>query len=183
MSNLSNTLAKIDWKLLREQKDYLINEADNWNDSAPNVYDGVVNLIDAIQDNAIADGLATEREVFGPVEYDPISIGATAANIMDGVHLVARSQQAMETLLEHWEQGFLELTQFFAEMAVYSEDQLRRRVDQDFPGVYDYEVSCRFGEWFAVQTLSTPLPPTLIECKVKWFKLMEAFFAQRILKE
>lgn len=183
MSNLSNTVSKIDWQLLREQKDYLVNEANNWNDSAPNVYDGIVNLIDAIQDNAIADGLATEQEVFGHVEYDPISIGATAANIMDGVHLVARSQQAMDTLLEHWDQGFLELTHFFAEMAIYSEDQLRRREGKDFPGVYDYEVSCRFGEWFAVQTLSTPSPPTPIECKVKWFKMMEAFFAQRILKE
>lgn len=57
----------IDWPLLRTQKNHLVAMA-----MAPNcpvaqaeVLDGVVNLLDSIQDNAVAKGQATEAEVFG----------------------------------------------------------------------------------------------------------------------
>jgi hypothetical protein len=55
---------KLDWELLREQKAYLYNEACNNRDAA-HIYEGVLFLIDAIQDEAIAKGDATEEEVFG----------------------------------------------------------------------------------------------------------------------
>lgn len=54
---------KIDWKLLREQKDYCINEAMN-NKDAAHIYDGIVNMMDHLQDEAVANG-TPEEEVFG----------------------------------------------------------------------------------------------------------------------
>jgi hypothetical protein len=55
---------RIDWALLREQKEYFLNEAAN-NPELEQIYSGVVNLFDALQDAAVADYLATETEVFG----------------------------------------------------------------------------------------------------------------------
>lgn len=67
--SIRNVIEQIDWKLLREQKEYCINEANN-NHEVGHIYDGLVNLIDAIQDAAINDGLATETQVFGEFEDD-----------------------------------------------------------------------------------------------------------------
>jgi len=51
----------IDWKLLREQKEWLlsISDVDERN------LDGVLNLIDHIQDQAVEQGVASEEIVFG----------------------------------------------------------------------------------------------------------------------
>lgn len=66
---------KIDWALLRQQKLGLLSMA-NENKrptSEIEVLDGVIALLDHIQDNAVEKGLATESEVFGPqwVIYSP----------------------------------------------------------------------------------------------------------------
>jgi len=50
---------KLDWALLRKQKEWL--QSFKGNDYA----DGLIHLIDAIQDHAVANGEASEREVFG----------------------------------------------------------------------------------------------------------------------
>lgn len=55
---------KIDWELLREQKGYCVNEAAN-NKDAYTIYDGIVALIDALQDHAVEKRFCTETEVFG----------------------------------------------------------------------------------------------------------------------
>lgn len=57
---------KIDWPLLREQKRWLIAHQDAA-DEAP--VEGLLGLIDHIQDSAVADGLA-EEEVFGTILKD-----------------------------------------------------------------------------------------------------------------
>lgn len=54
----------IDWALLREQKEYCVNEAMN-NSEVADIYEGIIALMDAIQDAAVADGLVTEKKVFG----------------------------------------------------------------------------------------------------------------------
>lgn len=56
----------IDWKLLRNQKLTILNLIDN-SDKVPVVEDleGVINLINHIQDQAVEYGMATEQEVFG----------------------------------------------------------------------------------------------------------------------
>ena len=55
---------KLDWVLLREQKEYVNNEACN-NQDARHIYEGLLSLIDAVQDEAVVNGDATEKEVFG----------------------------------------------------------------------------------------------------------------------
>lgn len=67
MKNYEQVLRSLDWKLLREQKDYCFNESAN-NKDAEEIYDGIVNLIDHLQDAAVLDGIATEEEVFGAGE-------------------------------------------------------------------------------------------------------------------
>lgn len=51
-------IEKIDWSLLRKQKEWLLNQ-DNENAA------GLVHLIDSIQDQAVNTASATEIEVFG----------------------------------------------------------------------------------------------------------------------
>lgn len=52
-------LETIDWALLRTQKEWLLRQ------SAPEA-DGLINLIDCIQDAATMDGVIGEELVFGP---------------------------------------------------------------------------------------------------------------------
>jgi hypothetical protein len=48
----------IDWSLLREQKAWLLmHDCDEAN--------GLIHLVDSIQDNAVALGMFTEQQVFG----------------------------------------------------------------------------------------------------------------------
>lgn len=58
---------KLDWKLLREQKTTLLVLAHGGKTTLQEAehLDGVVNLIDRIQDDALDSGEATELEVFG----------------------------------------------------------------------------------------------------------------------
>jgi len=51
------TMKRMDWRMLRMQKSWLLQQTHP-------VADGLVNLIDALQDAAVADGIATQREVF-----------------------------------------------------------------------------------------------------------------------
>ena len=64
MKQCEQILARMDWELLREQKDYCLNELDN-NKEAEEIYNGIIHLIDHMQDAAVIDGIATEEEVFG----------------------------------------------------------------------------------------------------------------------
>ena len=65
-----------DWKLLREQKQTLLKQIEFINNHlggllkvtgkpTMELFEGLVNLIDNIQDSAVAQGVATELEVFG----------------------------------------------------------------------------------------------------------------------
>lgn len=65
---------KPDWKLLREQKLCILglSESARTTEHEAELLMGLVNMIDWIQDDAVADGEATELEVFGgTVEQDP----------------------------------------------------------------------------------------------------------------
>lgn len=62
--SLKDVVKSLDWEMLREQKSYLWNEACNDRENG-DICAGMVNLIDALQDAAVADGIATEIEVFG----------------------------------------------------------------------------------------------------------------------
>lgn len=57
----------LDWELLRRQKAFLIElaECGEYPPEQEEMFDGIINLIDSIQDYAIINGNATEEEVFG----------------------------------------------------------------------------------------------------------------------
>lgn len=57
-------LQRMNWKLLREQKEYCFNESMN-NGEVIHIYEGIVSLMDNLQDAAVAQGIATALVVFG----------------------------------------------------------------------------------------------------------------------
>ena len=60
---------KIDWQLLREQKECLLEMADQTTNSTHILaIEGVLSTLDYLQDQAVENGDATEEEVFGPAE-------------------------------------------------------------------------------------------------------------------
>lgn len=72
-----------------------------------------------------------------------INIAITAAFMWEGV-------KEDDKLLEHWDQGCIELCRAVAEYAELSEMYLEAVftvIEKDFPGVYDYDVSEPFGTW------------------------------------
>jgi hypothetical protein len=60
----------IDWKLLREQKTTLIylGVKNTLTDHEKLAVNGIIHLIDGLQDEAVNSGTATEEEVFGSEE-------------------------------------------------------------------------------------------------------------------
>jgi hypothetical protein len=57
---------KLDWELLRAQKLWLLNVADkSTNPDDQSAVDGILSMMDCIQDEAVENGDATEAEVFG----------------------------------------------------------------------------------------------------------------------
>jgi hypothetical protein len=66
-----NIITGIDWKLLRKQKRLLLQviNNDNVNFKEKEALEGILNLIDAIQDYAVDDAqIVTEIEVFGKLK-------------------------------------------------------------------------------------------------------------------
>jgi hypothetical protein len=61
---------KVDWALLRQQKSYLLAHANVADMKDIPLIDGLVHLIDAVQDNAVNEGSASEEEVFGKPETE-----------------------------------------------------------------------------------------------------------------
>jgi hypothetical protein len=58
MAAIRDVVERIDWDLLRDQKSWLLA-------MGVELGEGVIGLLDEIQDAAVADGLATEEAVFG----------------------------------------------------------------------------------------------------------------------
>ena len=62
-ATLAQVIADIDWELLRRQKQLLLDALDA--QSIGSMANGLVILIDNIQDAAVASGIATDVKVFG----------------------------------------------------------------------------------------------------------------------
>ena len=61
-----SVITSIDWTLLRTQKASLLELADTCTDQDQLFnLDGLLSLLDAIQDEAVATGIASEEAVFG----------------------------------------------------------------------------------------------------------------------
>lgn len=81
MGNTLFALQNIDWALLRRQKRHLLEIDDGRDGSTKN---GVISLLDSIQDAFVADGLAAKETVFGTrfvVVNLPIFITATVHDV------------------------------------------------------------------------------------------------------
>lgn len=65
MNHCTSVVNGINWKLLREQKRYCMDQILGNPFSTGTVHEGIVHLLAEIQNAAVADGLATEDEVFG----------------------------------------------------------------------------------------------------------------------
>jgi len=78
-----------------------------------------------------------------------------------------------------WGCGFFELIQELVRNAEHSERLLALRADDDFPGVYDYEVSEPFGKWFGTYIFEHggQLPP-VEDCNAELIRRIETFFNQ-----
>ncbi len=102
----------------------------------------------------------------------------TAMNILDGMEHRAN----WEILQPAWEDqgmGFIDFTVWISGIAEYICDELSMRDPQDFPGVFDYEVSCELGELISSHTRSTGRLPTTEEIAHWVTVLIDEFFDQR----
>lgn len=100
------------------------------------------------------------------------NVGVTTANMLDGMG-ISGNPVKFTHVIENWEHGFVELTNRLVDFAVMSEHELRRRSPQEYPGVYDYEVSHTFGAWFAENVNTSDE-----EGRTKLMNLIREFFDQ-----
>ena len=66
---IRHVVKHMDWPLLRAQKAYCASEAARHND-ARQMFDGLAHLIDAMQDAAVRDHIASAEEVFGELSNE-----------------------------------------------------------------------------------------------------------------
>jgi hypothetical protein len=81
------------------------------------------------------------------LNFDEVNVHnacTTAIAMRDGI-----STDLFSAALEAWGCGCLEFMQELALYAIYSEQKLQEINPEDYPGVYDYEVSGQFGRWYA----------------------------------
>jgi hypothetical protein len=108
-------------------------------------------------------------------KWNVINVATATANMMDGL-LDGRKFNA---ITEAWNMGFLELTQRLAEVAIYGEEQIIKLAPDEYPGVYDYEVSHYFGTWFVKELIDNGNDAVEIDkCFAKLDELREEFFSQ-----
>ena len=111
-----------------------------------------------------------------------MNICATAINMFDGMNMSLTSDPVsvnrFDTVTQIWAQGFLELTLYIGEFAIFNEDMLEKTPSQDFPGLYDYEVSYPWGRWFVDTTMRAGRVPTKEEGEAELMRLADLFFAQ-----
>jgi len=105
------------------------------------------------------------------------NVAATAMNILDGVEV----HTYWEVLQPAWEaagMGFIEFCEWLAGFAIESEDALRARASQEFPGVYDYEVAYPLGEAIRDRMLTSGDLPSDKDVRHWLVTLSDAFFSQ-----
>jgi hypothetical protein len=83
-------------------------------------------------------------------------------------------------ILDMWGGGHLELMMELSEYAIMSERFLMYMKPDDYPGVYDYEVSTPFGKWFAEYILQHEgNVPSRVDAETKLIHLIKEFFDER----
>ena len=104
-----------------------------------------------------------------------ISEAVSAMFMMEGLEEVGT-----EAVYRAWGHGAMELVTELAHYAYLAEELSTAgvRVLNDFPGVYDYEVSNPFGKWFAQSVVDKGYIPLQGECWAKLQELALKFFSQ-----
>lgn len=108
---------------------------------------------------------------------DNWGVTATALNILDGMeHL--ENWELLQSAWENEGMGFIEFTRWIAELAELAVADLNKREPQNFPGVWDYEVSCHVGGLITKHVVSTGALPSTEEVE-RWFQISsDEFFEQ-----
>lgn len=100
-----------------------------------------------------------------------INTAVTLHYILDGFGTAAFQEIASS-------QGYIDTSLDLAEYAAMSEELLIKLDKQDFPGVYDYEVSTTFGKWLYTMYQRDCVLPTLEQARPHLVLLIAQFFAQ-----
>lgn len=106
-----------------------------------------------------------------------LNVAVTAQNILDGLD----HHKHWETLQGAWEWkggGFIEFCVWITEISVATNEWLESLNPQDFPGVFDYEVSYELGSWILKQVLGNGRLPEEAEWMAQMQELTSDFFAQ-----
>lgn len=106
------------------------------------------------------------------------NVALTAMNILDGVE-VHTHWEGLQPVWERAGMGFIEFCGWLADFAIASEDALRAAPkEQEFPGVYDYEVSYELGTAIRDRMLSSGALPSDEVVRHWLVTLSDAFFEQ-----
>ncbi len=101
----------------------------------------------------------------------------TAINVLDGVYSVATWEDiAPKAERDGW--GFTEFAYYIADTAEYIDDMRAVREPQNFPGVFDYDVSCFVGVYIAERTIREGKVPAYSDVLDEVRKLVNEFFAR-----
>jgi len=111
----------------------------------------------------------------------PKNTAMIGAFMMEGMRDLERSEGiTYENIYEAWGNGVAEMVGYMTSFAEYIELGAAARYDPEigFPGVFDYEVSAPFGEWFGkrIYNNATEGIPTGDECRAKCDELLDQFF-------
>ena len=90
------------------------------------------------------------------------------------------SEMRYANILARWENGAVELHATLCEYAETSEKIIeflrKNKTGFNFPGVYDYEVSVPFGQWFGDYLLTHDAVPQTGVANAELFELASTFF-------
>lgn len=101
-----------------------------------------------------------------------INVACTLRYILDGFGTAAFGELAIYN-------GHVNTTLDFADYAALSEELLAKFSPDDYPGVYDYEVSEPFGRWLYTEYQTNGYMPPRHIAAMKLIELIADFFAQR----
>lgn len=110
------------------------------------------------------------------------NVATTAMFLMEGMKDAEDRNKAQgssrSSYLEN--HGYIETVSELAAYAEFSERLVLALPEQDYgwPGVYDYEVSSEFGDWWFTHVLENGEPPTTAEGQAEFKRRFDEFFAQ-----
>lgn len=106
-----------------------------------------------------------------------LNAAITGAFLSEGLH-----DAGYDKMIKAWAdarpQGCVEMISEVATYAVIIERCLEKSEEQDFPGVFHYEVTAPFGKWLAQEVITTGNIPDQDNALSALARLMGEFFAQ-----